>query len=401
MSEQTWHNKKTKTPKPTVKLILLVAIVLVIAAIICCFFCYARQSQSTDEKLAEIEAARAIPDSENAATIYNQILEDYSEGQFAFGFQDSNSEYLTRIKPWSRDDYPELADWLANQQALIEKLLEASKFEKCCFPIYTDLGGYDNNIDRLAPMQLWTFLLVRAGNHDIAQGKTNLALEKYLSVIQIGRHECQQPVAIDYILGIAFEEVALSAIARLIIEDSPLEPLLSRIEAIQLPTKEQWADESESMLEVESLINKKWNRRLGLFGRIKAWWIFRSAFKEFKDLKVTRRLRYLRLLVKRRGNRILIALRRFKNKHGTWPKSLDSLKNLVPAEILIDPINNKSFVYKLTADSFTLYSKGENGKDDGGKRDTFNEEKNGADDWRIWPAYVIKDRNTKENTNDK
>jgi hypothetical protein len=108
------------------------------------------------------------------------------------------------------------------------------------------------------------------------------------------------------------------------------------------------------------------------------------VFKDFKDLKDTRRLIYLRLLADRRGNRILIALRRYKNKHGSWPKSLDGLKPLVPAEILIDPINNKSFVYKLTADSFTLYSKGVNRIDEAGKWDKF-EENNVADDWLIWP----------------
>ena len=389
MSEQTWQNKKTKTPKHTVKRIVLAAIVLVIAAFIYCFFCYARQSQSADEKLTAIEAARAIPDSENAATIYNQILEDYSESQFAFGFIDPNSEYLTRIKPWSRSDYPELADWLEKNQIIIARLIEASKFEKCCFPINTDLEGYGDNIDRLAPMRQWAFLLVRAGNHDIARGKTNLALEKYISVIRIGRHESQQPVAIDYILGHAIEQVALRVIARLIVEDSPLEPLLSRIEAIRLPTKEQWADESESMLEVERLINQKWNRQVGLLGRIRGWWIFRSAFKEFKDLKVRRRLIYLRLIADRRGNRVLIALRRYKNKHGSWPKSLEDIKTLVPAEILVDPINNKSFVYKLTNDSFTLYSKGLNRIDEGGKWDKF-EGKNVADDWLIWPKKGYK-----------
>ncbi|MHC4103550.1 MAG: hypothetical protein ACYSR9_01315 [Planctomycetota bacterium] len=401
MTEQQQQKEKTKTPKRTIKCILLVAIVLVIAAFIYCFFCYVRQSQSADEKLAAIIAARAIPDSENAATIYNQILDDYSNGQFAFGFQDVNSEYLTRIKPWSRDDYPELADWLEQQQALIEKFLKASKFEKCFFPINTDIEGQGDNIDRLPPMRQFAFFLVRAGNYDIAQGKPDFALEKYTSVIQMGRHECQQPLAIDYIVGIAIEEIALRAIARLIVEDNPSGFLLNKIEAIHLPTKEQWAEDSDSMLEVERLIKQKWNQQFGLFDRLRGWWMFRSAFKGFKDNNDTRRLIYLRLFMHRRGNRILLAMRSYKNKHGAWPKSLDSIKSLVPAEILVDPISNKSFVYKLTVDSFTLYSKGENDIDDGGKRYTFNEEKNAADDWRIWPAYVIKDRNAKENTNDK
>ncbi len=383
MTEPQQQKKKVKTPKRTVKRILSVTIVLIFAAIIYCFFSYIRQSQSADEKLSAIMAARAIPDSENAATIYNQLLEDYSKGRFTFGFQDANSEYLTRIKPWSRDDYPELADWLENQQVFIAKLLEASKLEKCRFPINTDIEGQGDNMDRLPPMRRFAFFLVRAGNYDIAQGKPDLALEKYTSVIQIGRHECQQPLAIDYIVGIAIEEIALRAIAGFIVEDNPSEPLLSKIEAIQSPTKDRWAKESESMLEVEELIKQKWKRKFGLFDRLRGWWMFRSVFKEFKDSDKTTRLSYLRLLAHRRGNRILLAARRYKNEHGAWPESLDSLKKLVPAEILVDPINNKSFVYKLTADSFQLYSKGENGIDDGGKRDTFNIEKNGADDWRI------------------
>lgn len=397
------ENKNAETSKRTKKRILLVAFVLVIAAIICCYFCYIRQSQTLDEKLASIETARAIPDSENAATIYNQILDGYNKGQSVFYFPvpDPNLEYLTRIKPWSRDDYPELADWLEKQHVLITKLIEASKFEKCRFPINTELEGYGNNIDRIAPMRQWAFLLVRAGNYDISQGKMNLALEKYMSVIQLARHESQQPLAIDFIVGVAIESIALRAIARFIVEDNPSESLLSMIKAVPLPTKEQWAEDSESMLEVERLINKKWNRRFGLLERARGWWMFRSVFKEFKDNKKTRRLLYLRLIANRRGNRILIALRRYKNEHGTWPKSLADLKNLIPAEILIDPINNKSFVYKLTADSFTIYSKGENGIDEDGKRDIFNKEKNATDDWPIWPAYVIKDKKTMDNTNDK
>ena len=70
---------------------------------------------------------------------------------------------------------------------------------------------------------------------------------------------------------------------------------------------------------------------------------------------------------------------------GHWPESLDELKFLAPEEIFIDPINNDSFVYKLTEDNFTLYSKGKNNIDEGGKRDRCGEEETGADDRLIWP----------------
>lgn len=82
----------------------------------------------------------------------------------------------------------------------------------------------------------------------------------------------------------------------------------------------------------------------------------------------------------RNSTYLVFALSRYKNTYGNWPKSLSELKVL--PELLIDPVNNGSFVYKLTDDSFTLYSKGENGVDDGGIRDSINNK----DDYDVfWP----------------
>jgi hypothetical protein len=85
----------------------------------------------------------------------------------------------------------------------------------------------------------------------------------------------------------------------------------------------------------------------------------------------------------------MVALKRYENEHGRWPESLYGIKDLVPAEILVDPINGGSFVYKLTEENFTLYSKGKNNIDEGGERSR----QSGADDWLIWPP---KTRETKE-----
>ncbi len=91
---------------------------------------------------------------------------------------------------------------------------------------------------------------------------------------------------------------------------------------------------------------------------------------------------YLRYLANRRMTRILIALRSFKNANRNWP---DSLKQIVPPlapEILTDPFSSDTFVYQRIDDTFTLYSKGKNGIDDGGVRDWDT----GADDVLIWPV---------------
>jgi hypothetical protein len=86
-------------------------------------------------------------------------------------------------------------------------------------------------------------------------------------------------------------------------------------------------------------------------------------------------------------------------KNGCWPESLDALKSSAPAEAFIDPVNNGSFIYKTTKDSFVLYSKGENNLDENGKRDKWSFQDEGPDDWLFWPA--IRYEAKKEKTNDE
>jgi hypothetical protein len=94
---------------------------------------------------------------------------------------------------------------------------------------------------------------------------------------------------------------------------------------------------------------------------------------------------YLHIAAQQKGTLLIIALRRYKNANGHWPENLDDLKTLAPAEIFVDPMNGDSFVYKLTEDNFTLYSKGKNGIDDGGKGYSNAEDKGEPDDLLIWP----------------
>jgi hypothetical protein len=89
---------------------------------------------------------------------------------------------------------------------------------------------------------------------------------------------------------------------------------------------------------------------------------------------------YLKNLTLRRGSRILIAIKQYHSEQGTWPDELDAIQSNVSSEALIDPLNNGSYVYRLTEDGFKLYSTGPNGKDENGHYTS-----NGADDLSIWP----------------
>jgi len=392
MAEQKAEKKKSKNAKRARKWVWCAAIVIVIGAIICCLLWKAGlwKFQTVDEQLAAIKAARAIPDEENAAIIYNQLLEDYNESSLSPDFLDDDLDDLTRREPWLSKDYPELAKWLKDQQDTISTLLEASKKEKCRFPIIIGVQPTSPRAERLLAMRRWAYVLVRAANNDIAEGRIDAGIQKYRCLIKMGNHQCQQPVWVDLLVGIAVDAIALHGMRSLIVQGNATEEHLRIIEAALPRTKGNWAEISSKILEFETLYERK---NLGLFDRLKFAWQGMRVEDTFERIHEI----YLRLLADRRGNRILIALRRYKNKNDRWPQTLSEIQSFVPAEILIDPYNNGSFVYKLTDDSFKLYSKGKNNIDEDGKYKRRYGETSEGDDWLIWPP---KTRKTKEENTD-
>jgi hypothetical protein len=64
------------------------------------------------------------------------------------------------------------------------------------------------------------------------------------------------------------------------------------------------------------------------------------------------------MLSSQNAMRIMIELRRFKNKSGHWPWSLNKIAHSLPKDILTDPLNNSSYIYKPVGKSFEFYSAG-------------------------------------------
>ncbi len=340
--------------------------------------------QSAEEKLAAIEAERAIPDDENAAVIYSQLVDDYDEGSLWPDILNRETDRLTQSEPWLSKDYSELAAWIKERQGAISRLLEALKVEKCRFPIITDASAERDKMQLLRTMKQWARLLVRAGNNDMAEGRVGAALEKYLCLVQMGKHMRQQPEPVEYLVGVGIEALGLAAVARFTAEGNATETHLKMIEAAMPQTNDNWSKDSSMLRETGRLCSKI---RYSPFKRLLDSW----RYRDFKPFDIMHEI-YLRSLVTRRGHRILIALRRHKIKTGKWPEDVDEIQSSLSEEILTDPFNSGSFVYKLSDDTFELYSKGKNNIDEDGKRDRRSVKETGADDWLIWPKTRSKSK---------
>lgn len=93
-----------------------------------------------------------------------------------------------------------------------------------------------------------------------------------------------------------------------------------------------------------------------------------------------------------------IALKRYQLKHDVYPEKLSDLVPQFLASIPLDPADGRALRYRLNADGFfTLYSVGENGKDDGGnpafvegkQSKSFQWQNSNTLDW-VWPQPATK-----------
>lgn len=92
-----------------------------------------------------------------------------------------------------------------------------------------------------------------------------------------------------------------------------------------------------------------------------------------------------RIISDNKVTRIVIELKRYYDKTGDWPDKLELLD--VSPDLLVDYVNNGSFVYKKIGDDFTIYSIGTNLTDNGGHGNRISYHGKGADindDYCFW-----------------
>jgi hypothetical protein len=208
-----------------------------------------------DEELAALEAKYAIPDEENAASAYEAIFENLDT--------DSNQpEFFLKTKPSSKDepwlskDHPETAEWLKSHQGTIEKLIQAGQKDKCIFlPIGADIITLSQHMKNLPKIRQCIFLLLSAANNDMAEGRTNTAIEKYLFILNIANHLYQQPTLLYYQMG-GLERLGLQQLNRYIFEGQPTEAQLKLISNSIKNLQNNWGSDLSNILDLEKLYAK-------------------------------------------------------------------------------------------------------------------------------------------------
>jgi len=333
--------------------------------------------RSIDEQLAAIDAELAIPDEENAAVYYRRFFSDPDNAANLDDLSDHTPSAYR--KPWTDDEYPELASKLEKHRVFIQELLDISEMSKARFPVYPEIGSYWWEITK--DMRRVLFVLSWAASNDLAESRAAAAFEKYRCQMNFARQLEQQPGYRGYYrnVGIAIEAVALGNIRRAVMrQETTPEQLRSLEKLLEIPI-DRIEGHAEIAARVERLIKEKEWSQLPFMTKLKQWWLGPKARREREQRQ--RRIQ-LGLESTRKAMMILIALRRHKDKTGAWPERLENIEPRLPDQMLIDPQNDGPFVYRRDANGFLFYSKGPNGIDEHGSS------KRPADDWPIWPLDI-------------
>jgi hypothetical protein len=214
------------------------------------------QPYTFDKELAQLQAKYTVPDSQNAAIIYNQIFENWKQKEPNEPNLPDCWFDLTRKGPWLSKDQPEIALYLNYHQDTIKQLIQAGKYERCSFPIIENYFEISEQLERSSATRKWSYLLIASANNDLAEHQTKEAIEKYLAVFRMGQHLSKQPSEIEMLVSIAIEALGFSSVNNFIVLEDANELYLSRLEQAVSEIKHDFSSDLTGFIETDKLMVK-------------------------------------------------------------------------------------------------------------------------------------------------
>ena len=206
-----------------------------------------------DYELKDLEAKRAVPDTENAAIAYQKIIARLDVNNAPpFYDEDCNGNSIHVL--WKGSDHPETAAFLDARADLIAEVIAAAKMEKCAFPLWTN--PLNMPLDMFNRMRHISYLVASAANRDMGEEKREEALEKYKCLISIGRKLQYQTTVIQLLMGISIEALADRQLQSGIIGGDLNKAQLDYIRQMLPTTTDDWPELYSSIFQCDKVMCK-------------------------------------------------------------------------------------------------------------------------------------------------
>lgn len=175
-----------------------------------------------DEELAALEAERIVPLEDDAAPLYEALLEQWKviEENDPPPLETDN-KYLTMERPWTAEEFPEIAEWFDRHDDFFQDLVAATQKPSCYFPANVTVLGLSESLERLSPLKRLVQHLKRMSYLDVGESNNITdALKKQIAICNLGKHINQQPLMIETLVGVAVEAIAYDAWKEMLMLDS-------------------------------------------------------------------------------------------------------------------------------------------------------------------------------------
>ena len=208
-------------------------------------------------QLAGHEARYTMSESQNAAVIYDRLLQGFVPDEWRIRFMPKEGYDKTLSEPWFSRDYPALAQWLDRHKEIIMALPEACRMKTCRFPSDFKLSAADSSqIYRYSALKSWALALLLSGNNDVAEGRPDEGFLKYVDALQIAGHLYQQKRTHDFLIGFGIEGIALPRINRFVVESNISEKQLQLVAETLGDVENNWSEDFSQCFEYDRLFVK-------------------------------------------------------------------------------------------------------------------------------------------------
>jgi hypothetical protein len=206
-----------------------------------------------EAELAALEAERSIPDTENAATLYEPILAQIDLDAIKQKILDDCRPFPATYTLRESNDL-DIPVWVDDYAESVQDLMKACQMEQCHFPVraepFADICPELS--ERYDKFKLCSTLLCSAAEQDFSNGRIDAGLEKCRCVIRMAKHYSQQSTIMSFLDGFCIERYALDTIHRFIMGNDTTNESLQVI-ANSIDIENCWSRDWSQILEVEKL----------------------------------------------------------------------------------------------------------------------------------------------------
>jgi hypothetical protein len=225
-------------------------------------------------------------------------------------------------------------------------------------PVTNDKTWFSTHMIQIAAHKSMAQLLVAEGIVHLEEGRTNEAARCFADCIVFAHAAHRHGLMIDELVGIACQAIGTKRLVEVApsVSQDTLREILPDLIALDQAREPAVAIEQR---------DREWSR--GAYGLLRSIWAGIVTQKSIRAVEASFEKKHARSIASLRLVMTDLAVRGYQAKTGKPPAAL---AELVPAwlpAVPIDPFSDRPLIYRVTTNSFSLYSVGSDGKDDQGK----------------------------------